>query len=226
MPGPVLLLALQKLIERTYDLDTGISDLTPFLIGDRGFRKFYGQDEIVQKVDSAAPSHARTLLRHCDGALRLSIYYPDSLVENLERFDPATGIQEKNIDDFATLIEELDHFLTIADRHRGGAEMSLLELELHANITKALTLELFIARMRRDGPLKDEDRLWVRHHLFEKGEFSEDDPDVAVRYRDASSLAVRYLDYLITLQRSERVRELRRFHRRTHHEKLAFIFKL
>ena len=165
-------------------------------------------------------------MRHSEGALRLSIYYPDRLVENLERFDPARQIQEKNVDDFATLIEELDHFLTIADRHRGGAEMSLLELELHANITKSLTLELFIARMRRDGPLRNEDRLWVRHHLFEKGEFVEEDPDVESRYRDASSLAVRYLDFLNTLRAVERVRELRRFHRRSHHEKLAHIARL
>lgn len=226
MPGRALLLELQKLIERTYDLDTGISDITPFLIGDRGFREFYGQAQLVQKVGAAAPSQARILLRESDGALRLSLYYPDSLVENLERFDPTRQLQDQNVDDFATLIEELDHFLTIADRHRGGAEMSLLELELHANVTKTLTLELFVARMRRDGPLREEDRIWVRHHLFEKGKFVDKDPEVQARYRDASALAVRYLDYLMTLKAVERVRELRRFHRRSHHEKLAFIFNL
>jgi len=147
-------------------------------------------------------------------------------VRNLERHDPARALGDDNVDDFATLVEELDHFLTIADRHRSSGTTSLLELELHANVTKALTLETFIARLRGVPRLSAPDRAWVRHHLFTKNEYREEDPEVCARYRDAASLAVKYLDHLHTMRPAERPKELRLFHRRTHHEKLSQISRL
>jgi hypothetical protein len=226
MPGRPLLLDLKRVIERTYDLDTGISDITPYIIGDAGYRRFYSGRIVAQKVAAAAPATARTLLRQEDGSVHVCLYYPDRLVENLERHHPARSLGDENVDDFATLVEELDHFLMIADRHRAGGEVSLLELELHANISKELVLDLFVARMRREERLSASDRLWVRHHLFGKAEYREEDPEVCVRYRDAATMAVRYLDYLQDLPPGERPAELRRFHRRTHHEKLAQIARL
>ena len=38
------------------------------------------------------------------------------------------------------LVEELDHFLVLAARTRRGVPVSLLELELHANVTKDLVV--------------------------------------------------------------------------------------
>jgi len=232
MPGQPLLVQLQRLIEKTYDLDTGLDDITPYIIGDEGYERFYAGRPILQKVDvrsaqgdPAGPT-ARTLLREGQGVLHVALYYPDRLVQNLERHDPARRLGDDNVDDFATLIEELDHFLTIADRHRASGSISLLELELHANVTKALTLETFVARMRGATRLAASDRGWVRHHLFDKNEYREDDPEVGARYRDAAALAVRYLEFLRDLPPAARPKELRLFHRRTHHEKLAQITRL
>lgn len=236
MPGVPLLVQLQRLIERTYDLDTGIADIAPYIIGDEGYARLYSERPVLNKVGAAgaartAPSladrpTARTLLREQDGGLRVCIYYPDRLIENLELSHPSRRLGDHNVDDFATLVEELDHFLMVADRHRAGGELSLLELELHANVTKELTLRLFVARMRGEGREEAADQAWVRHHLFEKGEIREDDPEVRDRYRDAAALAVRYLDYLGELPATSRPSELRRFHRRTHHEKIAQIARL
>jgi hypothetical protein len=236
--GGPLLVRLQRLIERTYDLDTGIADIAPYIIGDEGYERLYSDKPVLQKVGAAAMSApatspamadqptARTLLREEDGGLRVCIYYPDRLIENLEASDPSRRLGDHNVDDFATLVEELDHFLMVADRHRAGGELSLLELELHANVTKELTLRLFVARMRGEGRDGEADQAWVRHHLFGKGELREDDPEVRDRYRDAAALAVRYLDYLEELPPASRPSELRRFHRRTHHEKIAQIVRL
>jgi hypothetical protein len=63
----------------------------------------------------------------------------------------------------------------------------------------------------------------VRHHLFHKLEYCEEDHEVNARYREAASLAVRYLDHLYALPAASRPVELRRFHRRSHHAKLAQI---
>ena len=229
-----LILVLQGIIERTFDLDTGIDDLAAYVIGDEGLTRLYDGSGVHRTVGSGIVgpdgAHdavgARTLLREEGGRLKACLYFPDRLVENLEANDPARILGDGNVDDFATLVEELDHLLTIADRHRAGAEMSLLELELHANVTKELMLTLFVARMRRRDQLGAADRLWVRHHLFHKIRYVEDDPGILSRYRDAASLAVRYLDALYGLPAAERLQELRRFHRRTHHEKLESIGRL
>jgi hypothetical protein len=226
MAGQALVLHLQRLIERTYDLDTGISDLSSFIIGDEGYDRFYASGPVARKVGAADPATAGTLLRTDDDGLRAALYLPDRLVENLERHDPTRSLRDENVDDFATLVEELDHLLTVADRHRSRAEMSLLELELHANVTKELTLALFVARMRGSSRLGEADRGWVRHHLFDKVEYCEEDPELRARYRDAAALAVHYLDHLRGLPAADRPVELRRFHRRSHHEKLAQITRL
>ena len=227
-----LLSSLRGIIERTFDLDTGVGDISPFIVGDAGFARHYWGRPTVRSVGSGAagawadPIGARTLVRQEGGELKLAIYYPDRLIENLERNDPGRSLSAGNVDDFATLVEELDHFLTIADRHRAGAEVSLLELELHANVTKELVLAFFVARHRGAARLGSAEHAWIRHHLFGKVDYDEEDRAVQVRYRDAAALAVRYLDHLRTMPLGERAAELRRFHRRTHHQKLAGITRL
>ena len=227
-----LLTSLQGIIERTYDLETGISDIGRYVIGDEGYRKIYGPlaagGGVVEKVGAAqavsAEPGARTLVRQSDtGALALSIYYPDRLIECLESNDPTRRLDDDNVDAFVTFVEELDHFLVIADRYRSAGVMSLLDLELHANVTKYLTLRMFVGKLRRAPRLSTGDSVWIRFHLFEKGEFAQADPDVRTRYRDAARLASRYVRRLDTMAPARRPRELRRFHRMTPQEKIGHI---
>ena len=230
-----LLCRLQGVIERTYDLETGIGDIGRFVIGDEGYRRIYGPlaagGGVIEKVgaarDPSVPHGARTLVRQeGSGTLALSIYYPDSLIECLESNNPTQRLDDGNVDAFATLIEELDHFLVIADRHRGNGVMSLLDLELHANVTKYLMLRMFVGKLRRASRLSAGDSKWIRFHIFEKSEFAQADPDVRARYRDASRLASRYVSRLDTMALSGRPRELRRFHRMTPQEKIGHIAAL
>ena len=235
-----LLESLQGLIERTYDLETGVVDIGRFVIGDEGFRRIYGGLEGAGRVLRRLPSTgvappgittsagtagggARTLVREAEAGLALSIYYPDSLVRCLERNDPTRCLDDVNVDAFNVLVEELDHFLVIAERYRSRGVMSLLDLELHANVTKYLVLKMFVGKMRGVGRLSEEDAAWVRYQVFEKGEFVEPDPDVCERYRDAARLGGRYVHALDGLDPADRVPELRRFHRLSPQAKIARI---
>ncbi len=88
--------------------------------------------------------------------------------------------------------------------------MTLFELELHANVSKHLVLTRFLAgRSRRLG---EDDRQWLRHHLFEKARYCDRDPHVRQRYEDARRWAVRLIDGLAGLSVNERIGSLRRFH--------------
>ena len=226
-----LLETLQGVIERTYDLETGIEDIAAFVIGDAGYLRTYGgpdaAGQMVRRVESGSPwrtsTGARTLVRQADGALAIAIYYPDSLVECLERHDPTLRIDETNVDAFAILVEELDHFLVIAERFRARAPMTLLELELHANVTKYLVLRMFLGKLRASARPPEADAAWIRHHLFNAGDFAETDADVRWRYRQAARLAARYVGRLDGMPQANRLPELRRFHRLPSRAKIAHI---
>ena len=226
-----LLETLQGVIERTYDLETGIDDIAAFVIGDAGYQRTYGasdaQGNVVRMVGSGRPwmasPGARTLVRQADGGIAISIYYPDSLVECLERHDPTRRLDDANVDAFAILVEELDHFLVIAERFRAHAAMTLLELELHANVTKYLVLRMFLGKLRAPARPSEADAAWIRHHLFHAGDFAETDADLRWRYRQAARLAARYVSRLDGMPQASRLPELRRFHRLPSLAKIAHI---
>jgi len=229
-----LLHSLQALLERTYRMDTGIVDVSAFVIGDEGYRVLYGSGDgaaspaaDVVGASGSAGAGARVLVREEAGSVAARIYYPDVLIRNLEECPPARGLTDANIDAFATFVEELDHFLLLAERVRLARQVSLLELEMHANVTKYLVCALFLAGSRGRGkkaPLADEDRVWLLWHLFEKITFAEPDPRVQSRYRAAARFARRFLGELdASPSPAARLERLRLFHDATHEQKLAAL---
>ncbi|MGD8374685.1 MAG: hypothetical protein PVF68_00980 [Acidobacteriota bacterium] len=211
------------LLERTYDHPALPGPPAAFVVGDDGFRRLTRNQEIVRSVDSAGTA-AQVLLRHDeDGHYRLAVYFPDALIRSLEDEPPTRDLHGGNVDAFATFVEELDHLLLLATRARTGAEVSLLEMELHANVSKELVMRHFLARLAGRQRLPEEAVVWLRHHLFHKHRFVDPDLAVRARYRDAARLGLRYLEHLETVPAGRRLRDLRRFSRMTHHQKLAFL---
>jgi hypothetical protein len=246
-----LLEQLQGLIERTYDLSTGIADIGAFVIGDEGLRALYGSTPLAGNVSEAdpdltalrlepgrtafipaagaaldAPPHAltaRTLVRQEGEDLRLTLYYPDALVEHLENHPPLRALDERNVDEFAVFVEELDHLLHIAHRQRAGLSLTLLELEWQANVTKSEVVRHLLARRLAPRPLGESEERWVRFHLFDKHDFAEEDAEALARYREAARLARRTLDTLELLDPAARLEALRAFARRSFGEKVRTL---
>ena len=212
-PRESLLTILQRLIERSYDWDTGIEDLGPYLLGDEGYRRLYDGKEIVEELPGASPG-ARTLVSWQGPQVRIGVYYPDALVLHLERQNPLQRVDEDNVGPFSALVEELDHLLMLAwcARHRRG--VGLLELEFHANVTKYMVLAHFLARLSHRPRLAPSQRRWIFHHLFH-GAGEDLPPPFRHRYRTAARLAVRLLSHLDPLPVEERVQSLRRVGRRS-----------
>jgi hypothetical protein len=204
-----LLETVQGLLTRTYALTATLEDIGRYVVGDEGLRRFY--TSVPHEVRSPDGSGARLLVRERDGAVSASIYYPDAMIRALEEHPPQRGLGDANVDAFAVLVEELDHLLVTAERADAGRAISMLELELHANVSKYLVLGRFLAgRGRR---LDDRGRIWLRHHLFHKRVYEDDDPSVRRRYDEAARLALRFLDGHRALPPEARVAALRRFHR-------------
>ena len=176
-----LLLVLQSIIERSYGMPRIIQNPGSFLIGDRGYRFFYAGAGVFEGKDGG---RARLLVRPDAATLRAALYYPDALVYHLERHDPRHGLGDENIDAFADLVEELDHLLVLASRAAAGRPVTVIELELHAAVTKYLLVVHFLGLLTGRRRLSEFHRIWVRHHVFEK--YADGDGEESSRYREAA----------------------------------------
>jgi hypothetical protein len=219
---PSLLHSLQGLIERTYAIDPPIPDASKFLIGDAGYRRFYHEER--RPVGPAGSRGAKTLIRETADGLRACIYYPDALIRRLEAFPPQQGLCEENAEPFATLTEELDHLLLIAERARQARSVTLFELELQADVTKHLVLARFLSRGGR--ALSPSRRIWLRRRLFETGRYRDPDPEVRRRYEQAARWSIKLVDGLAGESPDRRLAALRRFHRADTAVKLELISRL
>lgn len=218
-----LLEAIQAVIERVYDRGWDAPPAGAFVIGDEGFRRIYRDFTIRPGVGPdirSESSGARVLLRPQGEVLRLSIYYPDALIARLEAISPVEHLGDENIEEFLSFVEELDHYLLIAQKWHRSLEFSLLELELHANVTKH-----FVTRhlLRRQGALDARHELWLAYHLFHRSDFVHEIESVRARYQDARRLAFRYVTHLMELPTAARLRGLRAWSGAGPQEKVAAI---
>ncbi|MFQ5963748.1 MAG: hypothetical protein ACE5KZ_05635 [Candidatus Scalinduaceae bacterium] len=217
-----LLEELQRKIEKTYALDTGITNIYQFVIGDIGYSKFYAKEEIKTVINNNF-SGSRVLIRDVGHKLRLSIYYPDGLIRILENNDPRKSIHDDNIDACASFVEELDHFLFIAQNFKMNRPFSLLELELQANVTKYLVLKYFIALQNKSIKLSNFDKEYIRYHLFYKRKYDIENVAERKRYEDARTFGMMYTKHIDRLSHEDRLRDLRQFCRMTCTSKIRHI---
>jgi hypothetical protein len=204
-----LLNALYGLLRRTYALTAPLAPIGSYVIGDAGLRALYRDG--AEEVRSEAGAGARLLVRDTDAGVRACIYYPDAMIRRLEASPPQMGLDEDNVDAFAVLVEELDHLLVAAERAHAGRGVSLLELEVQANVSKDLVLSRFL--IRRGRRVDPAGRAWLRGHLFHARTYCDDDVEVRTRYEDASRMALRFLGSLERRPPGKRLETLRRFHR-------------
>ena len=216
-----LIKELQRKIEKTYALDTGITNIEQYIIGDKGYEEFYAKEKIRTVVNSH--SGAKVLIRDAGETLKVSIYYPDELIRELESNDPRLSLHDGNVDLCASFVEELDHFLFIAQNYKQNRPFSLLELELQANVTKYLVLKYFIALQNKSIKLSKFDKEYIRYHLFYKRKYDIEDTSERKRYEDAEKFGMMYIKHIDLLPQEDRLRDLRQFSRMTCPSKIRHI---
>ena len=206
-------------------MDTGIEDVSKFIIGDKTYQRLYGGEHIVTSVNSSNTS-ARVLIRQHTEPLRVSLYYPNWMIEKLEKYDPRFGVYDINIDEVAVFTEELDHLLLIAQNYKHQKPFSLLGLELHANITQYLVLSYFIASQMELPRLNPVFRDLLKHHLFGENQYVGKSPKEIQRYVEASRLAWKYINFLEELDKETYLQEIRKFNKLMSAEMVSYIEKV
>lgn len=219
-----LLRELQQLTERTYQQTSGIN-LEEFVIGKRRFRDL---SKISSTESLELSDAARVFFRVLEGRLYLAIYFSEFIIAKLEKEDPRRGLHEGNIYPFMVFIEEINHGVHAALKYMSGEkdiqqEDFIRDLELLAKIDTYQILKFFLAYFNASKKLEKFDRLWLRHHLFERVAFSYHSPRLGARYRQTNSLGQKYIRFLDGISPDYRVKEIRRFREMNYPMKVQYI---
>ncbi|MFQ5824187.1 MAG: hypothetical protein ACE5JB_09050 [bacterium] len=207
-----LLREIQQITEHTYKKFSGIN-LEQFIIGKR---RFLDLAQICSEEIRELSQLARIFFRVVEGRLYMAIYYSDAMISILEKNDPRKGLSDKNIYPFVVFIEELNHAIHAALKFLSGEkdiqnEEFIRDLELLAKIDSYQILKFFVAYFNQSKQLEKFDRLWLRHHLFERSDFSYHNLNLANRYFETNWLGEKYTRFLDGLSPKYRVNEIRQF---------------
>jgi hypothetical protein len=136
---------LQTLLSELYALDVS-HDVHDFLLTDAGLARALDSDG--RTVDE------KLLITEEDGEAAIALYLDAELMRRLGTNNPATQLSLENLEDFWTALEGVSHFLYYVWNAARAKSVTLMEMELQAEVDKfvgtALLLRQQGARLPRN----------------------------------------------------------------------------
>lgn len=213
----VLVRELQQLLAGIYGAGPA-HDVRDFLVTDRA---------LIERLEDAATrrdiDEKLLFVQHGD-RLDLSLYLDAAVLERLRQSDPRAALDAHNLADFCTVLEGVSHFNYLAWNAGRDQCVTLLELEMQAEVDKYLAARVLLGD-QPGSPLAGA----LLHCLFELPVLHQAlAAHEAERYRDASDLAGRYCHHLQQRWPGERLApamldELRAFYRWPQPAKVSHI---
>lgn len=166
----------------------------------------------------------KLLVLEDEEGLNLSLYLDEKLLNHYLRHDPLDRLGQHNVQEFCLVLEGISHFLYMVWNASYDRSVTLLEMELQAEVDKYIMLLECLERQSVNPVPGQLSRL-----LFEANIYHDDlSPEEHRRYRQASDYAMRYCRelekrFLYGGNRDGLLLELRRFYRLTKRGKLDRI---
>ena len=206
---------LQRHLNDIYQVGAGY-DVRDYLITDPRLAKCIGREAML------TDTRETLLMSEDDDGLALSLFLDSELLERLESADPLARLRADLLDDLWQVVEGVSHFNCVVWKASQDRNVSLLELELQAEIDKFVsTMSLAVSQGRLD--MLD----CVHGWLFDEVSFHEElDAEQLDRYVAANEYASRFCHALRRrlVEDIERVLcELRRFYRLPMTDKISHI---
>jgi hypothetical protein len=217
----MILKQLQDLIGDIYDVSIS-HDVYDFLVTDR--------DHLPAAARSRGPTDEELIVAQPEeggsGEIAMSLYLDPELLERLDRADPMERLHDGNVADYWTALEGVSHFLYLAWNAGHDKPVSLLELEMQAEVDKYVGSYWLMRRQFPDRfPAELLRLLFERTRIDSRLAGGRED-----LYREASRYAQKFCRRLEQSLRdahgrsqAEVLAELRRFYRLTNARKLAHI---
>jgi hypothetical protein len=210
------LASLQGALAEIYDLPA-TPDVAEFLLTDRAS---------LAQLAAARASDEQLLVAEDGDTLSLGLFIDAAVLARLSDRDPYMALTGENLADYLTAAEGVSHFVYVAWNAGHDKPVTLLELELQAEIDKYV-LAAWLLREQGGGRFPRE----LHRVLFDRARV---DPVAAGGraglYRMASRYAGRFCQRIANRLEStarstsrELLAELRRFYRLGNARKLAFI---
>jgi hypothetical protein len=206
---------LQQHLTDIYQAGTGY-DVRDYLITDPRLAKCLGEDAML------SDSRETLLMAEDEEGLALSLFLDAELLERLESADPMSRLRAEFLDDLWQVVEGISHFNCVVWKASQDRNVSLIELELQAEIDKFVSTTLLAISQGRCDMLER-----LHGWLFDEVSYHDElDPEQLDRYRDANVYAARFCHALRgrLVEDVERVLgELRRFYRLPMTDKISHI---
>jgi hypothetical protein len=214
-----VLTRLQLGLEALYRVETRL-EVEAFVI----------DDEQRRRTGVARAPREQLLIHQSDDELAMGLFVDGAALANLERNDPAEGLDDDNFTDFCLAVEGVSHFIYLALCAAGHRPVSVLELELQAEVDKFVCCVLVQGQGQAQAQRPGEDGgAGLRRRLYEDVRFADDlDAIERDRYRTANGEAGRYAQalerrFMREARLPDMLAELRRFYRLTLDGKLGAI---
>jgi hypothetical protein len=209
----VLLRRMQSLLTGLYDAPVE-HDAEDFLVSD---------PERLRDMVGEPCSDEQVFVVEQDGEVRIGLFIDQRVLDRLRQRDPLDELNEDNLHDFCTALEGVSHFHYLIWSCARGRSVSLLELELQAEVDKYATALALLTKQRAGAFPGD-----LHARMFDSVSFLPELDEISRRrYQVANRNAARYcrsLDqrYLHPRRRQPEkwLAELRRFFRCGHQEKI------
>jgi len=201
----------QEQLQTIYEIDT-VHSVHDFLITDKRLA------DILSCQTSSRDNDERLLIAEYEDGLDLSLYIAADVMKHLENAHPIDLLEQGKYSEFCLMLEGVSHFLYIVWNAQHQKKVTLLEMELQAEIDKFILLQA----------LADSDSN-LQNWLFEKNGFDEMLTENELeRYKQANYYAAKYC---MSLQQqykprdlnNDLLKELRRFYRLVQEDKIRYI---
>jgi len=181
----------------------------------------------LQQLDTSLTNNytrEKLLVSVDEQGLNLSLYLDQHILDHFTTHNPLERIDQHNVQEFCLALEGISHFLYLVWNASYGRSVTLLEMELQAEVDKFIMLMNYLeqqSNLPEPGQLTS---LLFRSNIYHDDLSQEEQK----RYREASGYAKTYCQHLEQQfsgkpNRARLLAELRRFYRQTQAGKLRQI---
>ena len=210
-PGdPHLLTIVQKGIEAIHRIELDV-DIADFMADSATLRALAPN---LPRSLSSFPSSDHLIAWQGDDHLFLAVHINEATLADLAVHNPFIQLTSNNFRNFCVVIEEVSHFVYITWKAGHDRPVTLLEMELQAEIDRYILLILMLQAQGRVVNLRR-----LKEYLFEEITLRPRlDEEQQNRYLAANRLALKYCHHLerhdlLGADKSDLFRELRQFYR-------------
>ncbi len=177
--------------------------------------------------DNPRVNDERLLISEHESGIDLSLYISADVMSHLVDAHPLELLEKSKYSEFCLMLEGVSHFLYVVWNAHYQKKVTLLEMELQAEIDKFIMMQSLL-----DGESSRDDINYLQSWLFEKNGFDEMMTESElVRYKQASYYAGKYCmslqqQYKLQGLNNDLLKELRRFYRLVQEDKIRYINQL